>query len=181
MGTGFFAISRSGGLLSLTAPDVSANATIAQRAVALTPGWNIVSQPWINGLTNSLQYTNLQVTANKNLTATVNADVSPLVTNVLYEFSGGTYVTTTSMVAGKAYWMLNQTSAPVYLLFAQAAVNKPTVAVAKTSLAASATPPPPPGASLSDSSSGGGCGLLGGEALLLLLFLRGLGRRRLSA
>ncbi len=189
MGTGFFAITRSGHPLTLTAPDVSGNATILNRAVALTPGWNIVSQPWINGVSNTLLYTNLQVTANKNLTGTANADVSPLVTNVLYEPAlGGGYATTMSMVAGRAYWMLNTTSNPVYLVYAQGFVNKTILPAAKSSSMAplgpvSATPPPPPGASLGDAGGGGsgGCGLLGGEALLVLLFLRGLGRRKLAA
>lgn len=182
MGTGFFVITRSGGALSLpTAPDVNLNDTIPQRAVALTPGWNIVSQPLINGLTNTLQYANLQVTANKNLTGTVPANISPLVSNVIYELLSGSYVTSPTMVAGKAYWMLNQSNAPVYLVVQQGAVTKLIAATAKTTSAASSpTPPAPPGASLNDSSSGG-CGLLGGELLLVVLFLRGRGSPRRSA
>jgi len=182
MGRGFFALTRFGEPLTLSTPDVSGNTPAGQRVVVITPGWNIVSQPWINGVSNTMTYASLQVSSSPSLAPATGADVSPLVTNVLYEASGGSYVTGTTMTAGRAYWILNQTSGPLYLIFSRATVNKAAPASAPAA-AATATPPPPPGSSLSDSGSGGGggCGLLGGEALLVLLFLRGLGRRRLAA
>src|SRR4029078_12004758 len=64
MGTGFFALTRDGGALTLNSPDVFTNtqALSAQRVVVLSPGWNIVSQPWISGPTNTMLYSSLQVT-----------------------------------------------------------------------------------------------------------------------
>jgi hypothetical protein len=86
------------------------------------------------------------------------------------------------MTAGRAYWVLNRTGAPVYLVIRQVAVNQKASQAAQAT-ATSETPPPLPGGSVGDSGGGGGggCGLLGGEALLVLLFLRGRGRRKLAA
>jgi hypothetical protein len=183
MGSGVIAISRDGLGLDLGAPDLTQNSTINQRTVVLQPGWNIVSQPWINALTNTLPYANLDVHLQDDLLdAAVAATVSPSVTNVLYEASGGVYVTSTAMTAGRAYWILNRTGAPVYLVIRQAAVSLKATQAAQAT-ATSETPPPLPGSALGDSGGGGGggCGLLGGEALLVLLFLRGRGRRKLAA
>jgi hypothetical protein len=183
MGSGVIAISRDGAALDLAAPDLSQNSTIFQRTVILQPGWNIVSQPWINGPTNTLPYASLDVHLQDDLLdAAVAATVSPSVTNVLYEASGGVYITSTVMTAGRAYWILNRTAAPVYLVIRQVAVNQKAAPVYQAT-ATSETPPPLPGGALGDSGGGGGggCGLLGGEGFLVLLFLRGRGRRKLAA
>ncbi|HLY11067.1 MAG TPA: hypothetical protein VKW04_17325 [Planctomycetota bacterium] len=180
MGTGFFAVTRLGETLTLSTPDVALNTTGGQRVVVISPGWNIISQPWLSGVSHTLTYTSLLVTANQDGTGAAPADTSPLVSSILFEPSSGKYITSGAMVAGKAYWILNQTSGPLYLIFVQASVNKPTVP--SPSAAPSVSPPPMPGESLTDSGGGGGgCGLLGPEMLLAVLFLRGLGRRKLAA
>jgi hypothetical protein len=179
MGVGLFAISRYGTSLSLSTPDVTQNTTGARRVVAIPPGWNIISQPYIAGATNTMTYTNLQVSGTPDLGTTPPADSTPMVSNVLYEPSGGSYVPVSAMVAGKAYWILNQTSGQVYLIFRQLFVTKATVP-SGTSPSASLSPPPPPG-SLADGSSSSHCGLIGPELLLVALFRRLLRRRRLAA
>ncbi|HEV3027981.1 MAG TPA: hypothetical protein VG457_10440 [Planctomycetota bacterium] len=183
MGTGVFAITRNGGALTLTATDVTKNSTNNQRVVALNSGWNIVSQPWINGPTNTIAYGNLDVHLQSDLLdAAVPATTSPAVTNILYEASGGVYVTSNVMTAGRGYWILNMTAAPVYLVFRLAVVNlKPEIGFQTRSSANTATPPAMPGGMSDSGGGGGGCGLLGPEILLVALFLRGRGRRRLTA
>jgi len=182
MGTGFFGLSRLGSVLTLSAPDVTLNTTIGQRVVALTPGWNLVSQPWLGGTNNQIAMAALQVTANRDLTGVQFATVSPLISNVAFELVGGQYQTTTALIAGRAYWILNQHTDTVYIIFNQGSVTKPAPPSTTSSTSASPTPPPPPGRALDDSGGkSGGCGLLGAEALLAVLFLRARGRRRLSA
>jgi hypothetical protein len=189
MGTGVFALSRNGATLNVASPSVTANSTIASRTVVIQPGWNIISQPWVNGLTSTMPYASLQVHTLGDLSdAAVAASVSPDVTNVLFEASGGVYVTSNVMTAGRAYWILNVSGGPLYLVFNQASVTLKTVpsgaksvsATASVASSGSATPPPMPGASLED-SGGSHCGLLGADALLVLLFLRLRRRRTLSA
>jgi hypothetical protein len=182
MGAGVFAISRNGGALTLGAPDVTANSTNAQRVVELNPGWNIVSQPWINGPTNTIAYASIPVHVLSDFTdAPLNADVSPAVTNVLYEASGGAYATSNVMTAGRAYWVLNQTANPVYLVFPKASVILKPLVPTSSSVTAATPPPMPGGMGDSGGGGGGGCGLLGPEFLLFAVFLRRRGRRKLTS
>ncbi|HVR84923.1 MAG TPA: hypothetical protein VMU54_11475, partial [Planctomycetota bacterium] len=116
------------------------------------------------------------------LDAAVPATTSPAVTNILYEASGGVYVTSNLMTAGRGYWILNATAAPVYLVFRLAVVNlKPESGSQASASASTATPPAMPGGMGDSGGGGGGCGLLGPEFLLVALFLRGRGRRTLAA
>lgn len=186
MGTGIFALSRDGATLDLGAPGVTANSTAPARVVVIQPGWNIISQPWTNGLTSTMAYSSLLVHALGDLTDTGVAatSVTSGVSTVLYEASGGVYVTSTVMTAGRAYWILNQTGGPLYLVYTQSAVSAKALPLAKTApVPLSETPPPFPGSSLDSNSTGGGggCGLLGAEALLAVLFLRLRRRRTLAA
>jgi hypothetical protein len=181
MGVGFFGLSRYGDSVSITAPDVAGN-TPGTRVVAISPGWNLISQPYFSGVTQTLQYSNLLVSSTPDQGITQSATLTTLVSNVVYELQGGVYVPTTALTAGKAYWIMNNIGSPVYLIYTRAAVNKPGVPTSGPPDPLS--PPAPPGQSLGGASSGRsavGCGLLGVEAVLVVLFLRGRRRRRLAA
>ena len=184
MGTGFFALSRLGDQLTLSAPDVNLNTPAQLRIVVLEPGWNMVSQPWLTGSpTNSMPFNSLQISQTSDLAVLQPPGTSPALLNAAYELVNGKYVTSPLLTAGKAYWMLNLNSTPIYLQFNGGFVTlKGTGPAARSSssVPSSANPPAPPG-QLGESSSHGGCGLLGPELLLLGLFLRGRGRRKLAA
>jgi hypothetical protein len=189
MGTGFFALSRLGDKLSLAAPDVYQNRPAAggnQRVVVLSPGWNMVSQPWRNTTspTFTIQYSNVTATPNRDLTGAVAATAGTITTPVAIELVGGVYVGSLTMTANKAYWIENLTAGPLYMVFDQGLVTLKSIPMGKSGAPLSLThmPPAPPGSSLNDSgSSRGGCGLTGAEALLVLLFLRLRRRRTLLA
>ena len=182
MGTGFFALTRNGAALTLSAPDVTKNTTGGQRVVVLSPGWNIISQPWTNppAGTNSILWNNVQVTSNRDLTLAGSAAASTLVSSVVFEFVGGKYVPTTQLSAGNAYWALNNIAAPIFLIYPQVSVFKAEPVLEASSASSPLTPPAPPG-SLDGTPKNRGCGLLGPELLLPVLFLRGRRRRKLSA
>jgi len=181
MGTGFFALSRLGDQLTLSAPDVNLNTPAQLRVVVLEPGWNIVSQPWLTGSpTNSMPFGSLQISQTSDLAILQPPGTSPALLNAAYELVNGQYVTSPLLTAGKAYWMLNLNATPIYLQFNNAFVTlKATRAPIPSSV--SATPPAPPGQLGDSGGGGGGCGLLGPELLLVALFLRGRGRRKLAA
>src|SRR5205085_11201462 len=109
MGTGFFALTRTGANLTLSSPDVFQNAVGPERVVVLEPGWNIVSQPWKTGPTFTMLYSNLQATQDRALAAInrVAASLGTLVSPLPIELVGGKYVTSNTMTAGRAYWILN--------------------------------------------------------------------------
>ncbi len=190
-GRGFFVLTRFGQSLTLASPDTAQNTTGGTRVAILQPGWNIVSQPLLNGANRTTLYANVNVTSNPLLSGQTPASTSPaLISTQPWDYVNRAYVRTDRMSAGRAYWVYNQTSSPLFLVFTLAQVTllkdpgtSPGSPVVKPLAAASTEGPPPAAPSEDEASDGdsGGCGLLGVEVLLLLLFPALRRSRRLSA
>lgn len=176
-GKGFWALSRNGSLLTMTSPDVTQNTPGGRRVTALAHGWNMISQPWINGPTNTILYTNVQVSPNGNLVPLVAASVSVDVSNQPFAYVGGQYVLVNQMTAGEAYWVFNNNPQTIYMIIDRVNVTLKAGSdpppVYTTPPSGTALPPGPPGSEAGGSgSSGGVCGLMGAELLLLLALVR---------
>jgi hypothetical protein len=191
-GRAFWVLTRFGGSATINGLDCFANKSLGIRAIALKPGWNMVSLPYQNGVQFRMNWggpTSVQVTSDGTIwNPTFAADTNPALLNpLLYEYVNGAYATTNVMQAGRGYFVENVTSSVIYLLFTDTFVFKPGAGPAPSyvSLSAAASQPPaPPGAGMGNGSSSKkhGCGLLGLELLpVLLVFHRLRRRRRLGA
>ncbi len=193
-GEAFWVLTRNGATLTLTEPDVRQNNGGTDRVIPISPGFNLVSLPTLNGAGTSgtIAWANMHVTADEtNFTigspggpVNVTSAAGLLLVEQAIEFVNGGYVLATDLVAGQGCWVRNLSTGPAYLVFSEALITKP--GVFKPSFAAGVPPPagsmpPPPPAGMASSSRSGGCGLLGLEWLLLALLRAVLPRRRLSA
>jgi hypothetical protein len=187
-GRSFWMLSRFGGSFSVAGPDVDANAASGTdlRAIALAPGWNMVSQPFLIGA-GQIPWAQVNVTSDEtDFTGAVGVTTIPgqaMVSDAM-EWTGTSYVIADPLVAGRGYWVLNRLTQFVYLVFDPALVTKPGQVLPETwkPLGPSDPVPPAPPSGMGDDSGGssGGCGLLGPE-LLLLAFLFRRPRRKVGA
>lgn len=191
-GESFWVLTRNGGMLTLTEPDVLNNNGGSPRVVPLSPGFNMISQPNFQG-GGAVNWANVLVTLDEtNFTGAVPVTTIPgqaIVGTAAVEYVNGAYVTADPLIAGRGYWVRNLQNVPAYLVFDPGVVFKP--GSGSGSYAGGAPPPagmnpPPPPSGMSTAGSGsGGCGLLGAECLLLGLlravFPRKGRHRRLAA
>jgi len=179
MGKGLFAVSRFGPSVTLPSPDVSYFTTFSVRVVTLTPGWNLLSYPFLGG--SAGDFNSVSISQFRDMSFTLPATSSGLVYPLLFEFIGNVYQPTTNMIPGNAYWIFNQTSGPLYLQFQQS-LGKRRFTPTPTISGPAISPPPPPGAKIGENM---GCGLLGLEGILLALAASSVrrfrSRRRLGA
>jgi hypothetical protein len=183
-GESFWIISRDGGTVTFTGPDVRANSSGFSRIIPLNPGFNMISVPMVGGTptTGQINWANILVTDDQTnfggaLSTTVQTSI---IAPAALEFVNGSYVTADPLITGQGYWVENIGSKPAYLVFSTTAINKPSIASSVPAGApppAGMNPPPPPSAGIGE-SSGGVCGFTGLEGLLLLLVVRGFPRRR---
>lgn len=184
-GESFWILTRNGGVLTISEPDVHLNASGPFRVIPINPGFNMVAQPLLSG-SGSMNWNNVLVTTDQtNFATAASVTGGTVVTPVALEYVNGAYVVADPLVAGRGYWIENITTGPAYLVFDSGVVFKPgnVSSAAGGPPPAGMTPPPPPSGMTSGSSGGssGGCGLLGLEAALALAFLRRRARRRLAA
>jgi hypothetical protein len=183
-GEAFWMITRSGGTVTFTQPDVRANAGGTNRVIPLNPGFNMISVPMTGGTppAGQINWAAVQVTADPTDFVTL-LQSAPAAAGILapaaLEFVGGSYVTADPLISGRGYWVENITNQPAYLVFSPASVNKPSFA------AGTAGGPPPPGmkpppppSGISEGGNSGVCGFTGVEILLALLAVRGFHRSR---
>jgi uncharacterized protein (TIGR03382 family) len=181
-GSAFWVITRFGGTLNLDAVDARSNHTSADmRVIPLKPGWNMISNPFVNPPLINKGWSTVSVTADPEAwTGPVAANASPDL-SPLFEYVGGSYQVATTLVAGRGYFVKNIAAGPQMLyLLVDTTVTKPSSAATPTTLAVPAgaeLPPGPPGG-IDDEDSGSGCGLSGLETLLVLAFYQLLRRRR---
>jgi hypothetical protein len=193
-GEAFWVLTRNGATLTLTEPDVRQNNGGTDRVIPISPGFNLISLPTLNGTVTSgtIAWADVHVTDDEtNFTVgspggpvNVTSAAGLLLVEQAIEFVNGGYVLATDLVDHRGYWVRNLTSGPVYLVFQEGLITKPSSF--KPSFAAGVSPaagsmPPPPPAGMASSSSSGGCGLLGAEGLLLALLRAVLSPRRRSA
>jgi hypothetical protein len=182
-GGAFWVLTRFGGTLDLDALDARSNHGSADmRVLPLRPGWNMISLPFQNGALVNKDWAALNVTPDPDTWApSALTGAAPL--SQLFEFVNGQYVATTTLVAGRGYFVKNMDPTPqmLYLLI-DTTVTKPSAAAGAVSYAAvpagAETPPPPPGG-LGTEEESSGCGLAGPELLLVFLLRRR--RRKLGA
>ena len=183
-GETFWIISRDGGTVTFTGPDVKANSSGFSRIIPLNPGFNMISVPMVGGTPTGgqINWANILVTDDQtNFGTAVSATVATtILAPAALEFVNGSYVTADPLLTGQGYWVENIGSKPAYLVFSTTAVNKPSAAAsvpAGSPPPAGMNPPPPPSAGIGG-SSGGVCGFTGLEGLLLVFAVRGFRRRR---
>ncbi len=180
-GRAFFVLTRFGHPLTLSALDVTANASGTDHVVPLTQGWNMISEPWLN-VTHTIPWVQVDVSLNSDLSNPLPAPGGAFLSPLPYERINHQYVTVNALTAGRGYWVYNYSGGPAYLIFRQGRVSKPgdPPPVYSSLPPGDPGPPPPPEdvASESSGSSGGGCGLLGPELLLLALAFHCRSRRR---
>ncbi|MBI3857655.1 MAG: IPT/TIG domain-containing protein, partial [Planctomycetes bacterium] len=135
-GESFWIITRNGGTLTVSEPDVLANAGGSPRVIPLNPGFNMFSQPNMSG-SGSMIWNNVLVgTDPTNFGTAVSVGGGTIVGPAL-EFSGGGYVVADPIVAGRGYWVMNLTTGPAYLVFDPGLVFK----AGAPSMAAGGPPP----------------------------------------
>jgi hypothetical protein len=187
-GESFWILTRNGGTLTLTDPDVRLNDGASNRVIPINPGFNMISLPQMNagGTGGTMPWGSMRVTANPLIFNPAAPGGPVLVTTAqglaiveqAVELQNGAYILANNLIAGQGYWINNVTSQPAYLVFQPGLVTKPAVmaAVAGVAPPAGSMPPSPPSGGISE--SGSSCGLMGLEALLVLLMGRGVSRSR---
>ncbi|HYE97378.1 MAG TPA: hypothetical protein VEJ18_00650 [Planctomycetota bacterium] len=201
-GRAFWIMTRNGGDLTLARPPVGESLQgtgQSNKVVILQDGWNLLAMPSVGGVANVRMSMNDVSTFGDGALSSIGTslEAAALAGTVSFpiRFVNNGYVSLAagdSLYAGTGYWIRNNTSAPLYLVFNHTDAqpdNRPpgdvwtqyrttAPAAARAASAAADSPPPPPGAGLHDESGGSGCGLLGLELLLLPALCR---RRRLRA
>jgi hypothetical protein len=189
-GESFWVLTRNGATLTLTEPDVRRNNGGTDRVIPISPGFNMISLPTLNGTftAGTIAWANMHVTDDETNFAigspggpvNVTSAQGLLLVEQAIEFLSGGYFLAPDLIAGQGYWVRNLTTGPVYLVFQEGLITKPSSFKASVASgvppAAGSMPPPPPSGMVSSSGSGG-CGFVGVEGLALLL-LRVLRRRR---
>lgn len=152
--------------------------------LALAPGWNFIALPLLTDDNSPIPLSSFTLRDEAGITVAA-ADRPALIGGFALDWNGSRYVTTTSLVAGRGYWLNNASSDPAQMLTLDLTSVGPFSAGRPSSgyrtNAASGRPPAPSAASGTPPS--GGCGV--GMALLLpallalgLIRFHSAGRRR---
>ena len=152
--------------------DLSGYAVFPPYRILLQPGWNFIGIPVMNDL-ESVEFSDLVVRDELDIVAS-GVDAEALIGSAAYQWNGTDYQLTSTLLAGKAYWIFNAATDPEQTLSIEIDSPETGDIIARTTgtdhgqesvyrVSDAERQPPFPGSgsiagSSSGSSSSGGCG-----------------------
>jgi hypothetical protein len=186
-GKSFWVLGRASAVLNIQAPDcfmAVSSRSWGYLVVPLEPGWNQISQPFFDRVSNYtvMPWEYVRVAVDGALSSPVyTSDPSAAEwVGSPYAWDGTGYFPVIDLVLGEGYFVYNRTPGMIYLIFDPTYVF-PVGYSWKGAVSFGAqegVPPAPPGGFAGDASARSSCGLIGVEAAAFLVLARVLARRR---